>query len=276
VESGGYSDFGDDFVVCGSDVEEDDGDGDDMTVVSETSWNDPIDEVDGLLSDDSKGASFRRKDCEGMFFKPSIFFGYWKNVKAFTSAKLPHCFSNHKSHLEQQFPRSSFQENTALFNAIGSVNNVCLTQLHSFLAASFLPVSVGPKSAHYVAPISMGSPFPQFSVASTTRSKFKCEICIPYQKWAQNHNSLCARLKSKTATQDQIAKGTAYLMFSGLRQLYEHAISKSHREAIDFFLDKSDESAKPKSANAQQKKEKQPMKLQSNLHSFFSSSHSLN
>lgn len=69
VESDGYSDFSNDSVVCGSKLEEEDDDGDDMTIVSETSWNDPVDEVDDLLSDDSKGVSFCRKDCEGMFFK---------------------------------------------------------------------------------------------------------------------------------------------------------------------------------------------------------------
>ena len=250
-------------------------DGEDDTVVSETSWNDPSDVTEDLRVDDVKGASFRRQECEGTYFNPSIVFGYWKNVKALTSAKLPNCYANHHSYLDLQFPKSSFQQNTALFNAIGSVSNSCQTQVHSFLAASFLSVSVGPKAAASVGLISEGSLFPQFSAPSGTRSKFQCQICIPFQKWAQEHIT-CARLKSKTATQEQIAKGTAHLLFSGLRQVYEHAISKSHKEAIAFFLDKSDKSLTPQGKKSQQKKDEKPGKLQSSLHSFFGTSHSLN
>jgi len=254
-------------VTAASDVDEDD-----VTVVSETSWNDPSDVIaDDILVDDFKLPSFQRKECEGSYFNPSIFFRYWKNVKAFTSLKLPNWYPNHHSHLNEHFPKSSFQQNTALFNAIGSVTNPCLTELHSFLAASFLPVSVGPKATAYVGSISKGSSFPQFSAASASKSKFQCEICIPYQKWAQEHNFLCAKLKSKAATQEQIAKGTACLMFSGLRQVYEHAISKSHGEAIAFFCDKSDEGAIPEATLLEQEKEKKPRKLQSSLHSFFAS-----
>ena len=40
--------------------------------------------------------SFRRKDREGNIFNPSIFFRYWKNVKAFTSPKLPNWYPNHR------------------------------------------------------------------------------------------------------------------------------------------------------------------------------------
>ncbi len=269
-KSGGYSDSSDGPEVI------DDGDfDDDMTDFSETSWNDPIDVEDELLADGLKGASFRKKDCESKFFNPSIFFSHWKNVRAFTSSKLPSYFPNHTSYLEQLFPEYLFQQNTALLNVIGSVSNACLTQIHSFLAASFLPVAVGPKAAHYVAPISMGTSFPQFSAASPSKLKFQCEICVPYQKWAQEHNVSSAKLKSKAATLEQIAKGTACLMFSGLRQLYEHAISKSHREAINFFLDETDGSV-IEGTNLQQEEKKHPKKLQSNLTYFFPSSHSLN
>ena len=273
AESVGHSGLGSIYSVnSGFDVDEDD----DMTAVSETSWNDPSDIEDDKLVNDLKGASFRRKDCESMYFKPSIFFGYWKNVKAFTSAKLPKCYQNHNSHLDQQFPKSSFQQRPSLLNSIGSVNNVSLTQLHSFLTASFLPVPIGPKARTFVGLLSVGSLFPQFSAASASKSKFECEICIPYKKWAQENNVSCASLKSKTATNEQIAKGTAYLMFSGFRQLYEHAISKCHREAIDFFDDKSVESTIPEGENLEQDKEEKPRKVQSSLHFFFRNTHSLN
>ena len=116
-------------------------------------------------------------------------------MKAFTSAKLPNCYANHHSYLDLQFPKSSFQQNTTLFNAIGSVSNSCQTQVHNFLAASFLPVSVGPKAAASVGLVSEGSLFPQFSAPSGTKSKFQCQICIPFQKWAQERNITCATLK---------------------------------------------------------------------------------
>ncbi|KAL9977596.1 hypothetical protein ACROYT_G015018 [Oculina patagonica] len=86
----------------------------DMTDFSETSWNDHINVEDELLADGSKGASFHKKDCESKFFNPSIFFSHWKNVRAFTSSKLPCYFPNHTSYLEQLFPESLFQQNTAL------------------------------------------------------------------------------------------------------------------------------------------------------------------
>ena len=39
--------------------------------------------TDDILVDDFKESSFRRKDPEGNLFNPSIFFRYWKNVKAY-------------------------------------------------------------------------------------------------------------------------------------------------------------------------------------------------
>ena len=39
--------------------------------------------TDDILVDDFKESSFRRKDREGNLFNPSIFFRYWKNVKAY-------------------------------------------------------------------------------------------------------------------------------------------------------------------------------------------------
>lgn len=75
VESDGYLDFSNDFVVCGFKLEEEDDDGDDMIIVFEIFWNDFVDEVDDLLFDDFKGVFFCRKDCEGMFFK--IIYIFW-------------------------------------------------------------------------------------------------------------------------------------------------------------------------------------------------------
>lgn len=69
----------DHWLTAGSDVADDD-----VTVGSETSWNDPSDvPTDDILVDDFKESSFRRKYREGNLFNPSIFFGYWKNVKVY-------------------------------------------------------------------------------------------------------------------------------------------------------------------------------------------------
>ena len=57
-------------LTAGSDVADDD-----VTVMSETSWNDPSDvPTDDSLVDDFKEPSFRSKDREGNLFNPSIFF----------------------------------------------------------------------------------------------------------------------------------------------------------------------------------------------------------
>ena len=39
--------------------------------------------TDDILVDDFNESSFRRKDREGNLFNPSIFFRYWRNVKAY-------------------------------------------------------------------------------------------------------------------------------------------------------------------------------------------------
>ena len=205
------------------------GSGDDaaVTVVSETSWNYPSDETEDLIVDNLKGASFRRQELEGTYFNPSTVFGYWKNVKAFTSAYLPKWYANHHSYFDLQFPKSSFKQNIVLCNAIGSVSNPCRTQLFdSTVLASFC--------------WSQGCSFSWTDIRRFTifcRFSNKVQMSMPFQKLAQEHNFTCSKLKSKAATLDL----DRYISMS-----YPNYIG-----VIAFFLDGSDGGVIPQGKNSQ-------------------------
>ena len=97
-------------------------------------------------------------------------------------------------------------------------------KLRALLAVTFSPVTVGPLAGRSV-PITEGDTFPQFS--QNEKSRFHCEVCIPFQKWAMENGKSHARLRCrKQATVNNILAGTASLQFSGL------AVSLCHKQAV--------------------------------------------
>lgn len=68
------------------------------------------------------------------------------------------------------------------------------------------------------------------------KTRFHCEVCIPFQKWAMENGQSHARLRClKQASVNNILASTASLQFSGLVQVEEHAVSEWHKLAVDFF-----------------------------------------
>ena len=62
------------------------------------------------------------------------------------------------------------------------------------------------------------------SYPSTKKSRYQCEVCVPYQKWAKQEVNI-----------DNIMDGTTVLFFSGVVQANEHYESRTHKEALVFF-----------------------------------------
>ena len=68
------------------------------------------------------------------------------------------------------------------------------------------------------------------------KTRFHCEVCIPFQKWAMENGKSHACLRClKQASVNNILASTASLQFSGLVQVEEHAVSEWHKLAVDFF-----------------------------------------
>ena len=107
-------------------------------------------------------------------------------------------------------------------------------KLWILLAVTFPPVTGSPLAGWSIPVTFEGDTFPQFS--QNEKSRFHCEVCIPFQKWAMENGKSHARLRCrKQATVDNILAGTASLQFSGLVQVEEHAVSLSHKQAVDFL-----------------------------------------
>ena len=115
---------------------------------------------------------------------------------------------------------------------------ICLNQLvhlRSFIAACFEAPVFGSTGSHeYLQCDRPGNPYPQFSCCKSSFS-ITCEICVPYLIWAFENKISHASRRSKGATLDKILNSAFTPSFSGLRQVYEHSISKSHLEAIAFL-----------------------------------------
>ena len=66
-------------------------------------------------------------------------------------------------------------------------------KLRALLAVTFPPVTVGPLTGRSVPITFEGDTFPQFS--QNKKSRFHCEVCIPFQKWAMENGKSHAHLK---------------------------------------------------------------------------------
>ena len=114
----------------------------------------------------------------------------------------------------------------------GTVNRSDATR-RAFIAAAFPPVKVGSIAGKEVAHTFPGDIFPQFS--QYEKSRYQCEVCVPYQKWTKQEGTRHSLLKSKSVNVDNIMDGTAVLSFSGVVQAKEHYESRVHKEALKFF-----------------------------------------
>ena len=133
-----------------------------------------------------------------------------------------------------QFFNKGLDEN--LLKKIGPCGNHKLSTARAFLAACFSPPVIGSGGAHHYLQCGIpGISYPQFSCAKSV-SSITCEICVPYQKWAFENCMDHTPLRKQGATVDKIMSDNFSLSFSGLRQVYEHSVSKSHLEAIEFCL----------------------------------------
>ena len=75
--------------------------------------------------------------------------------------------------------------------------------------------------------------YPQFSLIPLSKSYYQCEICPLYHKWAIEKCIKHSKLKCKGYDIKRVLAGKFQMNLNGMCQVYEHAISKPHKEAID-------------------------------------------
>ena len=157
----------------------------------------------------------------------------WKDpCKNMCVTKLPGNPKSCEIFLDSRFKGSISED---LLESVGASKDHKLTKLRSFIAACFEAPVFGSTGSHeYLQCDRPGNPYPQFS-CSKSSSSITCEICVPYLIWAFENKISHASRRSKGATLDKILNNAFTPSFSGLRQVYEHSISKSHLEAIAFL-----------------------------------------
>ena len=200
-------------------------------IKSETSNSTVIDEQHSISI---RFPDFRRVDKESVYFNSSVSFwnNKWKNLVSVTSSLLPSNPKSFNGFLENKF---SFGISDSLLDKIGPSSNIVTSQTRAFLAACFSPLPVCAEACKFVVGSCEGCLYPQFACVLQSRSSFECLICLPFQKWALKNGFDCSKIKSRLSTELQF-KPNAVLKFSGLRQIYEHSISRIHNEAIGYIF----------------------------------------
>ena len=199
-------------------------------IKSETSNSTVIDEQHSISI---RFPDFRRANKEFVYFNSSVFFwnNKWKNLVSVTSSLLPGNSKSFNGFLENKF---SFGRSDSLLDKDGPSSNIVTSQTRAFLAACFSPLPVCAEACKFVVGSCEGCLYPQFACVPQTRSHFECLICLPFQKWALKNVFDSPKIKSRLSTEQQF-KPNAVLHFSGLRQVYEHSVSKIHNEAIGYI-----------------------------------------
>ena len=179
---------------------------------------------------------FRKAGVESKHFNGKLFFHHnqWKQLSSFRVSQLPQKASSYDSFLKGQFMSAdnNCSVGDKLYKNIGPAKSFKLSKMRAFLAACFTPLTVSSSVAQdFLCCNGVGIPYPQFSCPN---SAIVCEICVPFQRWAMKSGVGHSSLRCKGATIDAILKNSFAPNFSGLRQAYEHSVSKSHLEAITF------------------------------------------
>ena len=167
---------------------------------------------------------------------PSIIFErFHRNPYSLLSSNLPGKPATIQAYLSTVLkdPGNTNEQRVALYLASGSSRVFKDNALRAFVAASFPPVKVGSFAGELIDFTFEGDALPQF--AHLQKSNFRCAICLPHLRWALDNNIPHAPCRAKSASRDAILSGTAKLSFSGMVQLKEHANSKCHLEALEFF-----------------------------------------
>ena len=184
--------------------------------------------------DTVKRWNFRKIESESSLFNSRLFFDndLWKDpCKKMCASKLPGHPKSYDFFLDSLYKECIDEE---LLKTVRACKNQRLTKLRAFIAGCFKAPIVGTSGCHsYLQCDGPGGSYPQFS-CSKGSSSITCEICVPYQKWAFENNVSHASLRSRGATLDKILSNSFTPSFSGLRQVYEHSVSKSHLKAIAF------------------------------------------
>ena len=157
---------------------------------------------------------------------------HYKGIKKLLPSQLPGSYKTFQGFLQEIFPNSKSASSGPIEDA-GENSSHAVSRMRAFLAVAFPPVIVGSLATGYVWCAEQGKRFPQFSYVSG--STIKCEICIPYQKWAIENHEKHHKLKAKQVTIQSILEGTGILSFSGIVQAKEHSFSKYHQDALQFF-----------------------------------------
>ena len=110
----------------------------------------------------------------------------------------------------------------------------------SFLCASFEPFPVGETGLRILPLVTDHCLYPQFSLSLLSKSDYHCEICPLYQKWAIENCMKHSKLKCKGYNIEKILSCKFQMKLNGMHQVYEHAISKAHKEAISSISSNSD------------------------------------
>ena len=112
--------------------------------------------------------------------------------------------------------------------------------MRSFLCASFEPFQIGETGQRILPLATDHCLYPQFSLSPLSKSDYHCEICPLYQKWATENCMKHSKLKGKGYNIEKILSYKFHMKLNGMRQVYEHAISKAHKEAISSISSNND------------------------------------
>lgn len=189
------------------------------------------------ISSSSDGSSdeFSKPTYTASVDNISFYEKHHKHIKSLLPKHLPGCPRSFQEYLSRLFlpPDVTNVKRKEIYERSAGSSNFGDSRLRAFIATAFPPITVGVLADKEVEHTFIGDIFPQFS--QHRKSRYQCEICVPYQKWAIKEGSRHALLKSKGANVSSILDGTALLTFSGVVQVHEHCESRAHKEAAEFF-----------------------------------------
>ena len=130
----------------------------------------------------------------------SLFRRFHRKLKELMPFHFPGRPKSFQEYLNRIFERKDCMEVERL-DILRRCSNTTVFQnnkLRALLAATFPPVTVGPMAGKRVPVTFEGDTFPQFS--HNEKSMFRCEVCIPFQKWAMEKREIACTFKmSKTS-----------------------------------------------------------------------------
>ena len=143
------------------------------------------------------------EDSPERFFKR-----HHKKMKSLLPKHLPGSPKSFGDYLTRVFkvPNSHNERRIDVHSHSGNTVKYDSARCRSFVATAFPPIKVGQVAGGEVDHTFPGDMFPQFT--QHQKSLYHCELCVPYQKWARKEGLKHAAVKTKSASIDDIMRGT--------------------------------------------------------------------